>query len=92
MRGHLQQQIEQFHENRIIFMKTCRYDYKDYIEVKTYCKEHSEILLRRMFLHSPPANQAEKERKISLTYEEQTYISDSAINTKPCILKCCRIC
>lgn len=34
----LQQQIEQFHENRPSFMKTSRYDYEDYIEVKTCCK------------------------------------------------------
>jgi len=34
----LLQGIEQFHENRAIFMKTCRFDYKNYIEVKTCCK------------------------------------------------------
>lgn len=62
------------------------------LKLKLAAKQHSEILLRRLFLHSSPWNWAEKERKISLAYEEQTYISDSAINIKPCILKCSRIC
>lgn len=62
------------------------------LKLKLAAKQHSEILLRRLFLRSPSENWAEKERKISLTYEEQTYISDSAININPFILKCSRIC
>lgn len=62
------------------------------LKAKFAAKQHSEILPRRLFLHSPPANWAEKERKINLTYEEQTYISDSVINIKPCVLTCSRLC